>query len=94
MAVEMARKAVEQNEPTRRDFLKVAWVAAGGILAVEVGGIALKFVSPRVSEGAFGGVFTVGAPDAFPLNSVTPFSLGRFYMVRANDGGFLALYQP
>lgn len=81
------------QETTRRDFLKWAWAAAGGLLMLEAGGIALKFVSPRVAEGQFGGVFTVGRPEEFPAGSVTPFNAGRFYLVRAEDGGFLALYR-
>ncbi|CAG0953244.1 partial cytochrome b6-f complex iron-sulfur subunit, partial [Anaerolineae bacterium] len=34
----------------------------------------------------------LGAVDSFPLGSVTPITNGRFYLVRQQDGGFLALY--
>lgn len=78
---------------SRRDFLGLAW-AATGALTFAVGGIlTLQFFAPKVVEGAFGGVFKVGNVDDFPLNSVTPITNGRFYVVRLADGGFLALYQ-
>jgi cytochrome b6-f complex iron-sulfur subunit len=78
---------------SRRDFLRLAWGAAGLLALVEAGGVALSFFSPRTVEGQFGGVFEVGMVDDFPPGSVTPFNAGRFYLVRFEDGGFLALYR-
>jgi cytochrome b6-f complex iron-sulfur subunit len=78
---------------SRRDFLKWAWGAAGALVLVESGGVAYRFFSPKVAEGEFGGVFTVGRVEDFPPGSVTPFTAGRFYLVRLEDGGFLALYR-
>ncbi len=77
----------------RRDFLKYVWGAAGLAVLGEAGWVGLKFFSPQVVEGEFGGVFEVGAVDGFPPGSVTPFNAGRFYLVRLTDGGFLALYR-
>lgn len=82
-----------QEKVSRRDFLKWAWGAAGALALLEAGGVALSFFSPRAVEGEFGGVFTVGSVDDFPPGSVTPFNAGRFYLVRLQDGGFLALYR-
>lgn len=81
------------SEIKRRDFLKYVWGAAGLAVLGEAGWVGLKFFSPQVVEGQFGGVFTVGAVEDFPPGSVTPFNEGRFYLVRLNDGGFLALYR-
>lgn len=78
---------------SRRDFLKIAWGAAGALALVEAGGMALQFLSPKVVEGEFGGVFSLGAVEDFPPASVTPVNAGRFYLVRLEDGGFLALYR-
>ncbi len=83
----------ESKKITRRDFLKIAWGAAGALALLEAGGIVLKFLSPKAAEGEFGGVFTVGNVEDFPPGSVTPFNAGRFYLVRLADGGFLALYR-
>ena len=83
----------EQNELSRRDFLKWAWGAAGAAVLAEAGWLTYRYFSPQVVEGEFGGVFTVGLVDDFPPGSVTPFNAGRFHLVRQADGGFLALYR-
>lgn len=82
-----------ENDVSRRDFLKVAWGAAGALALVEAAGVVLSFFSPRVVEGEFGGIFEAGTVDSFAAGSVTPFTQGRFYLVRMPDGGFLALYR-
>lgn len=78
---------------SRRDFLKIAWGAAGVLAAAEAGGVVLSFFSPRIVEGEFGGIIEAGAVESFPPGSVTPFTQGRFYLVRMPDGGFVALYR-
>lgn len=82
-----------QTNVTRRDFLKVAWGAVGALALAEAGGVVLSYFSPRIVEGEFGGVIEAGTVDSFPLGSVTPFTQGRFYLVRMPDGGFIALYR-
>lgn len=77
----------------RRDFLKLAWGAAGALVLLEAGGLALRFLSPRTVEGQFGSVFTLGPVEDYPPGSVTPVNEGRFYLVRLEDGGMLALYR-
>ena len=77
----------------RRDFLKISWAALGGLAALEIGGLSLAYMQPRLAEGEFGGQITVGAVDDFPPGSVSHISNGRFYLARLADGGFLALYQ-
>ena len=86
------------NNPTqpkleRRDFLKITWAALGGLAALELGGLALAYMQPRLAEGEFGGLITAGSVADFPANSVTHIPNGRFYVVRLADGGFLAVYQ-
>ncbi len=82
-----------ENNLSRRDFLNIAWGAAGALALAEAGGVVLSFFSPRVVEGEFGGVIDAGTVDSFIPGSVTPFAQGRFYLVRMPDGGFLALYR-
>ncbi|MCI0478716.1 MAG: Rieske 2Fe-2S domain-containing protein [Anaerolineales bacterium] len=79
--------------PSRRDFLRLGWTLLAGIAAVEAGVIGAGFFLPRLAEGEFGSVFKCGPVDKFPPGSVTPFNEGRFYLVRTNDNGFLALYR-
>lgn len=77
----------------RRDFLKMSWAALGGLAALEIGGLALAYMQPRLAEGEFGSTIAAGAVDDFPPGSVTHIPNGRSYVVRLPDGGFLAVYQ-
>lgn len=78
---------------SRREFLKTAWVGLGGIVVLELGGMTLAYMQPRLTEGEFGSVITAGNVEDFPPGSVTHIPNGRFYLTRLEDGGFLALYQ-
>lgn len=82
-----------QNATTRRDFLKLAWGAAGLVVLGEGALVTYQFLAPKAVAGEFGGVFNVGRVEDFPPGSVTPFNAGRFYLVRLDDGGLLALYR-
>lgn len=81
------------REMSRRDFLTLAWAVTGGAVVLGTGAMTLRFLSPKVVGGAFGGIFDVGMVDEFPPGSVTPVTEGRFYLVRQTDGGFIALYR-
>ena len=81
------------NNISRRDFLNIVWGAAGAIAVTELGLTGLRFLSPRTTEGEFGGLFNLGGPDQYPPGSVTPVEAGRFYLVRLEDGGLLAIYR-
>jgi len=78
---------------SRRDFLQTAWFSLGGIVALELGGLTLAYLQPRLTEGEFGSIITVGQVSDYPPGSVTHISNGRFYLVRLEDGGFIAVYQ-
>ncbi len=78
---------------SRRDFLNLVWGAAGVVASLELGFVGLKFLSPRATDGEFGGEFNLGPYADFPAGSVTPVEVGRFYLVRLQDGGFLAIYR-
>jgi cytochrome b6-f complex iron-sulfur subunit len=81
------------NTLSRKEFLYLAWGAAGAVAAAELSFVGFRFLSPRATEGEFGGVFNLGAPNQYPQGSVTPVEAGRFYLVRLQDGGFLAVYR-
>lgn len=83
----------DKHKIHRRDFLKTTLTLLGGAAALEIGGLALAYMQPRTAAGEFGGVITSGSVDDFPPGSVTHISNGRFYLVRLQDGGFLAIYQ-
>ena len=77
----------------RRDFLKLAWGAMGTAAAAATGYVGLRFLDSRVTSDPFGGEITAGVVTDFPPGTVTPFNQGQFYLIRFNDGGFLALYR-
>ena len=87
------RTTPQSENVTRRDVLKLAWGAMGTLVALEIGGLTLAYMQPRLAEGEFGSTINAGKVDDFPPGSVTHISNGRFYLSRLPDGGFLALYQ-
>ncbi len=82
-----------ENEMTRRNFLKLGANTLGALAALEIVGASLNFLAPRTIAGEFGGIFEAGEIDSFPLGSVTEFPAGRFFLIHAEDGGFLAIYR-
>lgn len=81
------------NQVQRRDVLKTAWAVLGGVAALELGGLSLAYLQPRLAEGEFGGLITAGKVSDFPPGSVTHIPAARCYLSRLPDGGFLAIYQ-
>jgi cytochrome b6-f complex iron-sulfur subunit len=93
MIQESNSKKQEASQLSRRDFLKMGVSALSLVALLEIGGASLLFMKPRNGEGEFGGLVTAGAVESFPPGSVTAFPDGRFYLVRAAGGGFLAVYR-
>ena len=84
----------EQTVSGRRRFLKTIWIGLGFVALAETAGVILAYLKPKkqqTTDEAFGGVITAGAADGFEKDSVTAFRRGHFYLVRYEDGGFLAL---
>lgn len=77
---------------SRRNFLRLAWWGAAGVLLLEGLGGTLVSLWPRVKEGSFGGKVRAGRVDDYALGSLTYFEDARFYLSRVDDG-FLALYR-
>jgi cytochrome b6-f complex iron-sulfur subunit len=88
-----ASQAARRGSVSRRDFLKLGIGALSALAVLEVGGASLLFMQPRSLEGSFGGIVDAGQSDSFPPGSVVEFPDGRFFLVRSQDGGFLAVYQ-
>lgn len=77
---------------SRRRALNRLWQLSGLTALGACGLIGLRFMGSRAPDSLFGGVIEAGKPKEFPPGSVTAFDSARFYLVRAEDGGFLALY--
>jgi cytochrome b6-f complex iron-sulfur subunit len=77
---------------TRRDFLGMGLNVLGAIAMLELGGAGLLYLQSRSQDGKFGSVITAGAVDDFQPGTVTEFADGRLFLIRAADGGFLAVH--
>ena len=78
---------------SRRGFLKLGVGALGVIAALEVGGASLLFIQSRAEAGRSGRVIEAGKVKSFPPGSVTEFPDAGFFLIRAHDGGFLAVHR-
>jgi cytochrome b6-f complex iron-sulfur subunit len=82
------------KKPARRSFLKKLWLGLGIVAVLEFAGVVVAYLLPhrRSSEKREpGALVEAGRVERFPLNSVTAFVRGKFYLCRLEDGGFLAL---
>lgn len=77
---------------TRRNFVRIGIGALGTLSLLEVVGASALFLRARSLEGKYGGLVVAGQVDSFPPGSVTEFPEGRFFLIRAQDGGFIALH--
>lgn len=83
---------VQESGLSRRSFLKLGMGTLGALAAVEIGGAGFMFLRARSQEGELGEMITAGKVENFPVGSVTEFPGAHFFLVRAPDGGFLALH--
>jgi cytochrome b6-f complex iron-sulfur subunit len=84
----------EQQEMTRRKFMRASFLGAMGAFLIGAGGTYLLFFWPK-KVGTFGSKVAAGDVTQFPPGSVTRVPDGRFWLVRLlpeDGGGFMALY--
>ncbi len=89
---DLSKEKTKNSIVSRKEFLGIAWVGSILTLLGESAAALFKFIQP-VNTGGFGGVIQVGKADEFPVGSVTPVQAGRFFLVRLEDGSFMALWQ-
>lgn len=90
---EHAKSVTNEMAVSRRNFLKYGLGALGAATLLELGGATLLYLRPQETAVSFGKVVNVGPVDAFPPGSVTEFTNGRFFLIREEGGGFLAIYR-
>jgi len=79
---------------SRREFLNKLWKGLGVVAVVEFAAVFFGFLFSGKSEDENQKpkqLFDAGNINSFQKKSVTVFRGGRFYLVRLDDGGFLAL---
>ena len=97
MTKKKAKQKIEDQslpDPSRRSFFNKLWVALGIVALAELVGVAFVFFrtnKAREASGKLAQVIEAGSAESFPLNSVTAFIRGKFYLCRLDDGGFLAV---
>jgi cytochrome b6-f complex iron-sulfur subunit len=85
------QKDLTQN---RREFLNKLWKGLGVVAFIELTAVFFGYLFTGKSENESlkpKQLFDAGDINSFQKNSVTIFRSGRFYLVRLEDGGFLAL---
>lgn len=82
----------KRSKISRQQFLGLAWFGALTALVGEFIAGLFVFINPKL-EGEFGGVVRAGIVDDFLPGTVNLIQSGRFYLVRFNDGGFIAYWQ-
>jgi cytochrome b6-f complex iron-sulfur subunit len=78
---------------TRRSFMQIGLGILSALAVLEIGGISLLYLRPRKRTEEFSGVTEAGPVEDFPPGSVTEFQKGNFYLIRSQEGGFLAVYR-
>ena len=87
---------IQQKDVTqsRREFLNKLWKGLGVVAVLEFAAVFFGFLFSGKSEDEIQKpkqLFDAGDINSFQPNSVTIYRSGRFYLVRLDDGGFLAL---
>lgn len=84
---------LDQATSSRRSFVWKLWLGLGGLALAEYVWLTVDFLRPRRSRAAAedSSIIIAGPLENFELSSVTAFQNGRFYLVRLEGGGFLAL---
>ena len=79
----------------RRKFLSRLLAGLGVVAGLQAAWIAVSTLGSRRrnTESNDGGIIEAGPVGRFANRSVTPFPENEFYLVRLEDGGFLALHR-
>ena len=77
---------------SRRGFLGWFWRCLAVLVAGEGTYLGLSFLASRKPVGSTGQVVTAGLVTDFQPGTVTAFDAARFFLIRTQNGGFLALH--
>ena len=89
-------KIVEKKGPEpirRRDFLLKIWKLLGIVALVELGFFTVNLLRPgkKNMKNNPSDLRVLGSVEDFPKNSVTPDRINKLFLIRLEDGGFLAI---
>lgn len=84
----------ESKLENRRTFIRKIWKGLGILATIEFSAVFFGFLfsgKQDDSESKPKQIIDAGSVNSFQINTVTAFRGGRFYLVRLEDGGFMAL---
>ncbi len=88
------KKNETSPSPSRRSFLNILWAALGILALLELIFMVFTYLGrrkPGDSAEQKEKVINAGNIDKYPVSSVTANIMGKFYLCRMEDGGFIAL---
>jgi len=87
----MKKDKSKNKKLSRRSFGKIVLGFLGTIAAIEIGGISLAYLKSRSDENQTGGMVLAGIVNDFLPGSVTAFNQDGFFLIRDDQGDFLAV---
>jgi len=96
----MNKKIIKHTQPKetektgRRRFLSRIWGIFGIVALAELAFFTLSMLRPgkkSIRDNPAINIKVAGSVEDFPVSSVTPDRVNKYFLVRSGDGGFLAL---
>ena len=84
----------EEGQTGRREFLSKVWKFIGLVALAELAFFTVNLFKPGkkdLKNNPSSLIKVAGSVEDFQKNSVTPDRINRYFLVRSDDGGFLAL---
>ena len=83
----------ESVQSGRRDFLSKLWKLLGLVALIELVFFTVSLLRPGKKDMKNNPSIlkVAGSVEDFPKNSVTPDRINKYFLIRSEDGGFLAL---
>jgi len=84
----------EPAETSRRKFLSKIWNILGLVALAELAFFTVSMLRPgkkNLKDNPGVNIKVAGSVEDFPVNSVTPDRVNKYFLIRSEDGGFLAL---
>jgi cytochrome b6-f complex iron-sulfur subunit len=82
------------DNPSRRSFLNKLWMGMGLAAIAEFAWLVFTYLAPnqkRTADANNEAKVIAGPVNQYPLDTVTAFIRGKFYLCRLQDGGFIAV---
>jgi cytochrome b6-f complex iron-sulfur subunit len=84
----------EPEKTDRRKFLSRIWSILGMVALAELAFFTISMLRPgkkNLKDNPGINIKVAGSVEDFQLNSVTPDRINKYFLIRLDDGGFLAL---